>query len=96
MIFGKLFGKQDAAPAVDVGALKQQLSQLKGQNTKLIEHNKMMIAALEFYADKKSWEEGHKYRDDDDATIFADNSESAITADKGIVAQRALATLKKP
>ena len=49
-----------------------------------------MRAALEFYADVKNWEEGHKYRDEDNATIFTDGSESGATVDKGSKAYRAL------
>jgi hypothetical protein len=53
-----------------------------------------MRSALEFYADVKSWEGGHKYTDDDDATIFTDGSESAATVDKGSRAYRVLKACK--
>ena len=49
-----------------------------------------MRATLEFYADVKNWEEGHKYRDEDNATIFTDGSESGATVDKGSKAYRTL------
>lgn len=57
---------------------------------KLEKENRIMRAALEFYADVKNWEEGHKYRDEDNATIFTDGSESGATVDKGSKAYRAL------
>jgi len=63
---------------------------LKGQVEKLEKQNRIMRSALEFYADVKNWEEGHKYRDGDDATIFTDGSESGATVDKGSMAYRAL------
>lgn len=78
MIFG---GKSD-----EIDELKQQVASLEEQNKKLRE-------ALEFYADTKSWEEGHKYRDADNATIFTDGSESAATIDKGAKAFRVLKSL---
>ena len=49
----------------------------------LQEQNETMRSALEFYADVKNWEGGHKYTDDDEATIFTDGSESGATVDKG-------------
>ncbi len=63
--------------------LKQKIEQLEKQN-------RIMRSALEFYADTKNWEEGHKYRDEDNATIFTDGSESGATVDKGSKAYRAL------
>lgn len=60
------------------------------QIAKLEKQNRIMRAALEFYADVKHWEEGHKYRDEDNATIFTDGSESGATVDKGSKAYRAL------
>jgi len=60
----------------------------------LEEQNKTLRSALEFYADVKNWEGGHKYTDDDDATIFTDGSESGATVDKGSRAFRALKTCK--
>ena len=57
---------------------------------KLEKQVRIMRAALEFYADVKNWEEGHKYRDEDNATIFTDGSESGATVDKGSKAYRAL------
>lgn len=60
------------------------------QVEKLEKQVRIMRAALEFYADVKNWEEGHKYRDEDNATIFTDGSESGATVDKGSKAYRAL------
>ncbi len=57
---------------------------------KLEKENRILRSALEFYADVKHWEEGHKYRDEDNATIFTDGSESGATVDKGSKAYRAL------
>lgn len=62
---------------------------------KLEKQNRIMRAALEFYADVKNWEEGHKYRDEDNATIFTDGSESGATVDKGSKAYRALQACDK-
>ena len=53
-----------------------------------------MRSALEFYADVKNWEGGHKYTDDDEATIFTDGSESGATVDKGNRAHRVLKACK--
>lgn len=61
-----------------------------GQEEKLEKQVRIMRAGLEFYADVKNWEEGHKYRDEDNATIFTDGSESGATVDKGSEAYRAL------
>jgi len=74
MIFGSK--KED-------GGSKEQIERLEKEN-------RIMRAALEFYADVKHWEEGHKYRDEDNATIFTDGSESGATVDKGSKAYRAL------
>lgn len=57
---------------------------------KLEKQNQIMRSALEFYADVTNWEEGHKYRDEDNATIFTDGSECGATVDKGSKAYRAL------
>ena len=65
------------------GSSKEQIEKLEKQN-------RIMRSALEFYADVKHWEEGHKYRDEDNATIFTDGSESGATVDKGSKAYRAL------
>ena len=54
MIFGSK--KED-------GASKEKIEKLEKQN-------RIMRSTLEFYADVKNWEEGHKYRDEDNATIF--------------------------
>ena len=67
--------------------LQQKLEQLEKEN-------RIMRAALEFYADTKHWEKGHKYRDEDNATIFTDGSESGATVDKGSKAYRALQACK--
>lgn len=63
---------------------------------KLEKQVRIMRAALEFYADVKNWEEGHKYRDEDNATIFTDGSESGCTVDKGSKAYRALQACDAP
>ena len=55
----------------------------------------VLCAALEFYADVKNLEDGHKYRDEDNATIFTDGSESGATVDKGSKAYRALQACDK-
>ncbi len=60
----------------------------------LEKQNKIMQTALEFYADVKNWESGHKYTDASDATIFTDGSESAATVDKGSCAFKALKSCK--
>jgi hypothetical protein len=65
-----------------------------GDTAELERQNKVLQTALEFYADVKSWEGGHKYTDDDDATIFTDGSESAATVDKGSRAYRVLKACK--
>jgi hypothetical protein len=72
-----IFGsKSDSGQAEQVAKLEKQV--------------RIMRDALEFYADVKNWEEGHKYRDEDNATIFTDGSESGATVDKGSKAYRAL------
>ncbi len=63
-----------------------------GDSAVLEEQNKILREALEFYADKVSWEGGVKYTDAADATIFTDGSESAVSVDKG---SRAFVALKK-
>ncbi len=73
-----IFGSKD-----DSGELKKQVEKLEKQN-------RIMREALEFYAEVKNWEAGHKYRDEDNATIFTDGSESGATVDKGSKAYRAL------
>ncbi|MCH8846426.1 MAG: hypothetical protein IIC11_06795 [Proteobacteria bacterium] len=65
-----------------------------GDTAELEKQNKIMQTALEFYADVKSWESGHKYTDSNDATIFTDGSESAATVDKGSHAFKALKSCK--
>ncbi len=67
----------------DTTALEAKVKELEAQN-------ETMRAALEFYADVKNWEGGHKYTDSDDATIFTDGSESGATVDKGSRAHRVL------
>ncbi len=74
------FGKKDSG---DTAGLEARVKELEAQN-------ETMRSALEFYADVKSWEGGHKYTDDDDATIFTDGSESGATVDKGSRAYRVL------
>jgi hypothetical protein len=68
----------------DTSALEAKIKDLQ-------EQNETMRSALEFYADVENWGGGHKYTDDDDATIFTDGSESGATVDKG---NRALRVLK--
>lgn len=70
--------------------MKSEDSRLKEKMEKLEKENRKMRAALEFYADSKSWEAGYKYRDDDDGTIFNDGVESGATVDKGSRAFRVL------
>lgn len=65
-----------------------------GDTAELEKQNKIMQTALEFYADVKIWESGHKYTDSNDATIFTDGSESAATVDKGSRAFKALKSCK--
>ena len=79
MIFGKSSDDSDDA---------------KAKVKKLEEQNKIMREALEFYANMETWQEGFKYRDPDDATIFTDGSECAATMDKGARAYKALEACK--
>jgi len=65
-----------------------------GDTAELERQNKIMLCALEFYANVENWESGHKYTDTDDATIFTDGSESAATVDKGSRAFKALKSCK--
>ncbi len=76
------------------GGKNSEIEELQKQIAKLEKQNKTMKSALEFYADVKNWEEGHKYRDEDNATIFTDGSESGATVDKGSKAYRALKSLE--
>lgn len=73
--------------------IKSDDSKLKEKIERLEKENRIMRAALEFYADTKNWEAGYKYRDDDNATIFNDGVESGATVDKGSKAFRALKTI---
>ncbi|GEM_PF-2057222 len=66
------------------------------QIAKLEKQNQIMRSALEFYAEVKNWEEGHKYVDEDNATIFTDGSECGATVDKGSKAYRALKACDTP
>ena len=75
-----IFGKKSSE---DTDKLKAQIEQLEAQN-------KVLIETLEFYADPENWKIGQKYRDDEEATIFTDGSNSAITADAGNKASRIL------
>ena len=61
-------------------------------SAELENQNKIMREALEFYSAKENWAGGVKYTDADDATIFTDGSESAVSVDKG---SRAFMALKK-
>ena len=80
MFFG-IFGKKSAG----------NVTELEAQNEKLNKQNQVMKSALHFYADGKNWKGGFKYTDSNDATIFTDGTESAITVDKG---NRAIMALK--
>jgi len=80
-----LFGKKSSE---DADKLKAQIEQLEAQNKDLLE-------ALEFYANPDNWAVGHKYLDADDATIFTDGSNSAVTTDAGKKASRTLDNIKK-
>ncbi len=75
------------------GGKSSDVDELKEQIAKLEKQNRVMRDALEFYAEVKNWEVGHKYRDEDNATIFTDGSESGATVDKGSKAYRALKLL---
>lgn len=56
----------------------------------LEKQNEIMRKALEFYADANTWNEGYKYTDNEDATIFTDGTKSGATVDKGSRAYRTL------
>ncbi len=79
MVFG-IFGRKSA----------MQIAELEARVKRLEKQRAIMRSALEFYADNKSWKNGYKYTDSDDATIFTDGSESGITVDKGARAMAAL------
>ncbi len=85
MIFGKkifsLFSVNKDAD--NTAELKVKVKELEAKN-------EILRTALKFYADTKSWEDAHKYTDDDDATILIDNSETGATIDRGSRAHRAL------
>jgi hypothetical protein len=80
-----IFGKKSSEEA---DKLKDQIEQLEAQN-------KVLLETLEFYANPDNWEVGHKYRDADDATIFTDGDNSAVTTDAGKKASRTLYKIKK-
>ena len=65
-------------------------SKLQARVDELEEENQRLRKALEFYANPKSWTEGHKYRDADEATIFEDADEVSVMKDMGATALRAL------
>ena len=65
-------------------------SKLKARIKELEDENNRLREALQFYADPKSWSEGHKYRDADDATIFQDTGATSASVDMGKIALRAL------
>ncbi len=65
-------------------------SKLKARIQELEEENNRLREALRFYADPKNWNEGHKYRDADDATIFQDAGTTSVSVDMGATALRAL------
>ncbi len=80
-----IFGKKSSE---DIEKLEAEVEALESKN-------KLMLEALEFYADSNNWEVGHKYLDADDATIFTDGSESAVSSDVGKKALRVLNKIKK-
>ncbi len=71
------------------GGDSKKVAELEGKIKQLEEENQRYREALEFYATSKNWSEGHKYRDQDDATVFQDSAPSA-QVDSGIVAMKAL------
>ncbi len=71
------------------GGSSKKIAELEEKIKQLEEENQRYKEALEFYASQKTWGEGHKYRDPDDATIFQDSATSA-QVDGGIVAMKAL------
>ena len=80
-----IFGKKSSE---DTDKLKDQIEQLEAQN-------KLLLETLEFYASTDNWDVGHKYRDADDATIFTDGTNSALSIDVGKKATRTLNKIKK-
>ena len=67
----------------DTEKLEARIRELEAENQGLRE-------ALAFYADSAHWEEGHKYRDADDITIFTDADGSSAEADGGVRARHVL------
>lgn len=65
-------------------------SKLEARVKELEEENQRLREALEFYANPKNWSEGHKYRDQDEATIFEDKDQVSAMVDMGATALRAL------
>ena len=78
-----------------VGILSKKVSVLENEVTSLRKQTVAMYRALDFYANSKNWEAGHKFTDDDDATIFVDGAESSISVDKGGRAYKALKAVKQ-
>ena len=72
-----------AKPSQEPPLLAKRVVQLEAENRSLRQ-------ALEFYADSSTWEAGHKFRDLDEATIFADDSVTPAGVDSGTKARQAL------
>ena len=70
-------------PGGDAAKLEARVRELEAENQGL-------RAALAFYADPAHWQEGHKYRDADDVTIFTDADSSSAESDGGVRARHAL------
>jgi hypothetical protein len=80
MIFGRKSEKEDGEEVV---ALKARIEELEKENRRL-------RSTLEFYAKEENWTQEHKFRDLDDATIFA-SAEPLMQTDVGEKARKALA-----
>ncbi len=63
---------------------------LKDRISELEEENERLSKALSFYASNSTWSGAAKYRDADDATVFADTSTTRILEDNGRRARNAL------
>ncbi len=63
---------------------------LKDRIKELEEENRLLRDALGFYASDATWVDAAKYRDADDATVFADTTTTPILEDKGRQARKAL------
>ena len=65
-----------------VTELEERVAELEAENARFKK-------ALEFYGNVNNWNQGHKYRDSDNATIFQEE-DSSVAVDKGSVALKAL------